>query len=92
VPTTRSPNPRKWPNITSLPKALINAANHIRASQVTVCAQSHRGLLHLSIQDDGVGGANCAKGSADVRGQRHSFSDRHRARGIGVLQLDDRRR
>jgi hypothetical protein len=54
---------RKWPNITSLPKALINAANHIRASQVTVCAQSHRGLLHLSIQDDGVGGANCARGS-----------------------------
>jgi hypothetical protein len=63
VPTTRSPNPRKWPNITSLPKALINAANHIRASQVTVCAQSYRGLLHLSIRDDGIGGANWAKGS-----------------------------
>jgi len=30
VSTTRSPNPRKWPIIKSLPKALINAANHIR--------------------------------------------------------------
>ena len=63
VSTTRSPNPRTWPIIGSLPKALINAANHTRASQVTVCAQSHRGLLHLSIRDDGIGGANCAKGS-----------------------------
>jgi hypothetical protein len=34
-----------------------------RASRVTVCAQSHRALLHLWIRDDGVGGANCAKGS-----------------------------
>ena len=63
VSTTKSPNPRKWPIIRSLPKALINAANHIRASQVTMCAQSDRSLLHLSIRDDGVGGANCAKGS-----------------------------
>jgi signal transduction histidine kinase len=44
-------------------EALTNAAKHARASQVTVCAPSHEDNLYLSIRDDGIGGANVAKGS-----------------------------
>ena len=44
-------------------EALTNAAKHARASEVAVCAQSEDGSLHLSIRDDGIGGANERKGS-----------------------------
>jgi PAS domain S-box-containing protein len=44
-------------------EALTNAAKHARASQVTVCVQAHDADLHLSIRDDGIGGADLSKGS-----------------------------
>jgi signal transduction histidine kinase len=44
-------------------EALTNTAKHSRASQVKVCAESKDDTLHLSIRDDGIGGADFAKGS-----------------------------
>ena len=44
-------------------EALTNAAKHARASQVAVSGQSSDGNLHLSINDDGIGGADFGKGS-----------------------------
>jgi PAS domain S-box-containing protein len=44
-------------------EALTNTAKHSRASQVEVCAESKDGNLCLSIRDDGIGGAEFAKGS-----------------------------
>ncbi len=44
-------------------EALTNTAKHSRASQVEVCAESKDDNLHLSIRDDGIGGADFAKGS-----------------------------
>ena len=44
-------------------EALTNAAKHARASHVAVSGQSTDGILHLSINDDGIGGAAVGKGS-----------------------------
>jgi signal transduction histidine kinase len=44
-------------------EALTNTAKHSRASQVDVCAEAKDGNLYLSIRDDGIGGAEFAKGS-----------------------------
>jgi len=44
-------------------EALTNAAKHARASHVEVCARSENDCLHLSIRDDGIGGADAHKGS-----------------------------
>jgi PAS domain S-box-containing protein len=44
-------------------EALTNAAKHARASHVAVSGQSNDGILHLSINDDGIGGAAFGKGS-----------------------------
>jgi signal transduction histidine kinase len=44
-------------------EALTNAAKHARASQVEVCADSGDDNLHLSICDDGIGGADMSTGS-----------------------------
>ncbi|HYZ67457.1 MAG TPA: ATP-binding protein, partial [Mycobacterium sp.] len=44
-------------------EALTNAAKHARASQVAVCARAEKDHLHLSIRDDGCGGADVQKGS-----------------------------
>ena len=44
-------------------EALTNAAKHARASQVTVRAEAEDANLHLAIRDDGIGGADSAKGS-----------------------------
>jgi signal transduction histidine kinase len=44
-------------------EALTNAAKHARASQVTVRAEAGDANLHLSIRDDGIGGADSAMGS-----------------------------
>jgi signal transduction histidine kinase len=44
-------------------EALTNAAKHARASQVTVRVQAEDANLHLWIRDDGIGGADSAKGS-----------------------------
>jgi signal transduction histidine kinase len=47
-------------------EALANSAKHARASVVTVDARVEGDVLHLSIRDDGIGGADPAKGSGLV--------------------------
>jgi signal transduction histidine kinase len=47
-------------------EALANAAKHARASVAQVQAQARDGLLHLSVRDDGVGGAAPEGGSGLV--------------------------
>src|SRR5216683_749811 len=44
-------------------EALTNATRHAHASVVYVAAGEQDGCLHLSIRDDGVGGADPARGS-----------------------------
>ncbi|MFD9667878.1 DUF4118 domain-containing protein [Rhodococcus sp. NPDC059968] len=44
-------------------ESLTNAAKHARASEVNVRVRTDGGNLELSIRDDGVGGADPAKGS-----------------------------
>ena len=44
-------------------EALTNAAKHAQASKVEVTAHVHDGTLQLRIDDDGVGGADPARGS-----------------------------
>jgi len=44
-------------------EALTNAAKHSHASEVRVHAHAEGVNLYLSIQDDGVGGADSRKGS-----------------------------
>jgi signal transduction histidine kinase len=57
-------------------EALTNAAKHARASHVTVSVACADAILHLSIQDDGIGGADSANGSGLV-----GLSDRLAALG-----------
>jgi signal transduction histidine kinase len=44
-------------------EALTNTAKHARASQVRVGVEERSGALHVSIRDDGIGGAEPAGGS-----------------------------
>jgi signal transduction histidine kinase len=47
-------------------EALANAAKHAQASQIEVSLAQRNGNLLLSIRDDGVGGADSARGSGLV--------------------------
>jgi signal transduction histidine kinase len=44
-------------------ESLTNAAKHARASEITVRVKADGANLHLLIRDDGIGGADIAKGS-----------------------------
>jgi signal transduction histidine kinase len=44
-------------------EALANAAKHSRASVVHVAGRARDGIVHLSVRDDGIGGAVPGKGS-----------------------------
>jgi signal transduction histidine kinase len=44
-------------------EALTNVAKHARASEVDVRIEADNASLHLSIKDDGIGGANASSGS-----------------------------
>jgi signal transduction histidine kinase len=44
-------------------ETLTNAAKHARASEITVRVKADGAKLHLLIRDDGIGGADTAKGS-----------------------------
>ncbi|HEV8647971.1 MAG TPA: GAF domain-containing protein [Actinomycetes bacterium] len=57
-------------------EALANAAKHAHASVAHVQVQGGDGRLHLSVRDDGVGGADPARGSGLV-----GLSDRVQALG-----------
>jgi PAS domain S-box-containing protein len=63
-------------------EALTNTAKHSRASQVDVAAESEDDTLHLSIRDDGIGGAEFAKGSGLI-----GLKDRAEALG-GRMRID----
>ncbi len=63
-------------------EALANAMKHSQASCIEVTLGTRQGGLLLSIRDDGVGGANPARGSGLV-----GLADRVEALG-GSLQVD----
>jgi signal transduction histidine kinase len=44
-------------------ESLTNAAKHARASEVVVRVEADDANLHLSIRDDGIGGASVGNGS-----------------------------
>jgi signal transduction histidine kinase len=44
-------------------EALANAMKHARASHVEISLAARNGSLLLSVRDDGVGGADSARGS-----------------------------
>jgi signal transduction histidine kinase len=62
-------------------EALANAAKHAQASVALVEARARDGLLHLSVRDDGVGGAEPRGGSGLV-----GLADRVEALG-GTIQV-----
>ena len=62
-------------------EALTNAAKHAEASEVNVGANADDVKLHLSIRDDGIGGADSLKGSGLI-----GLKDRVEALG-GHLQI-----
>jgi len=66
-------------------EALANVAKHARASVVQVDVDADDGLLRLAIRDDGVGGADPARGSGLV-----GLKDRVEATG-GTLRVESRR-
>jgi signal transduction histidine kinase len=63
-------------------EALANAAKHSDASRINVSLKRRDGSLLLSVRDDGVGGADAARGSGIV-----GINDRVEALG-GSLRVD----
>jgi hypothetical protein len=63
-------------------EALTNTTKHARASCAHVAVEQRDGLLHLSIRDDGVGGADPAAGSGLI-----GLRDRVQALG-GSIEVD----
>ena len=59
----RLPDPVEVAAYYVVAEALTNAAKHAKASTVEVRADVEGQDLHLSIRDDGIGGADAAKGS-----------------------------
>ena len=59
----RLPDPVEVAAYYVVAEALTNAAKHAKASMVEVRADVEGQDLHLSIRDDGIGGADAAKGS-----------------------------
>ena len=65
-------------------EALTNVAKHARATRVHVTLQERDGELRLRVSDDGVGGADPARGSGLV-----GLKDRVEASG-GTLTVESR--
>ena len=63
VRETRFPEPIEVAAYYVVSEALVNAAKHANASVVHVTAVKQGDILHVSIRDDGLGGADPAKGS-----------------------------
>jgi signal transduction histidine kinase len=59
----RLPDPAEVAAYYVVAEALTNAAKHARASAVSVFVEAEGAHIDLSIQDDGIGGANAADGS-----------------------------
>ena len=62
-PIPRLPEPIEVAAYYVVSEALTNATRHARASVVRVAVTEHGDILRLSIRDDGVGGADPARGS-----------------------------
>jgi signal transduction histidine kinase len=62
----RLPEPVELAAYYVVSEMLTNAAKHAGASVVQVAVEVHDGRLHLSVHDDGVGGADPARGSGLV--------------------------
>jgi signal transduction histidine kinase len=77
---TRLPEPIEVAAYYVVSEALANAAKHAHASMAHVEAQTHDGRLHLSIRDDGVGGATPKQGSGLI-----GLTDRVEALGGTIL-------
>jgi signal transduction histidine kinase len=67
-------------------EALANAAKHSQASRIDVSLEQRDGRLLLSVRDDGVGGADAARGSGLV-----GLTDRVEALG-GSIRVSSRPR
>jgi signal transduction histidine kinase len=80
----RSPEPVEVAAYYVASEALANAAKHAQASRVEVSLATRNGRLLLSIRDDGVGGADPARGSGLV-----GLTDRVEALG-GSIQVRSR--
>jgi signal transduction histidine kinase len=63
VSTGRLPDPVESAAYFVVAEALANAAKHARAAEIAVRISRHRDLLVVEVIDDGVGGADPAKGS-----------------------------
>ena len=62
-PMGRLPEPVEVAAYYVCSEALTNATRHARASVVSIALEERDGCLHLSIHDDGAGGADPARGS-----------------------------
>jgi signal transduction histidine kinase len=62
----RLPDPVELAAYYVVAEMLTNAAKHSQASVVHVAVEVHDGRLHLSVRDDGVGGADPTRGSGLV--------------------------
>jgi signal transduction histidine kinase len=77
----RLPAPLEVAAYYAISEALTNAAKHAQASAVHVELEARDAIVHLAIRDDGIGGANPARGSGLV-----GLSDRIEALG-GRLEV-----
>ena len=77
----RLPDPAEVGAYYLVAEALTNAAKHAEASEVQVRVEADAASLHVSIRDDGVGGADSRKGSGLT-----GLTDRVEALG-GRLQI-----
>lgn len=74
IPSRRLPDSAEVAAYYIVAEALTNAAKHAQASQVNVRAEIRSEDLHLAIRDDGIGGADTAKGSGLIA---RSTASRH---------------
>jgi signal transduction histidine kinase len=80
----RPPDPTEVAAYYVVSEALTNTTKHARASHAHVAVEQHDALLHLSIRDDGVGGADPAAGSGLI-----GLRDRVQALG-GTIEVTSR--
>jgi signal transduction histidine kinase len=81
---TRSPDPIEVAAYYVVCEAITNTTKHARASRAHVALERRSALLHLSIRDDGIGGADPARGSGLI-----GLRDRVQALG-GSIEVNSR--
>jgi signal transduction histidine kinase len=79
----RLPQPVEIAAYYAVAEALTNVAKHARASAAQVRVEIGQGVLHVSVHDDGRGGAGFGRGSGLV-----GLKDRVEALG-GRIRLDN---